>query len=148
MKNASAPGPNGFGASFFKNSWSFLSEDYFALFKDLHKGVLNMKRLNCGVITLVPKLKKANNIKQYIPICLLNVDYKGITKVLNNRLSPLAQKVIGENQTGFVKGRNILEGVLVLHEVIHELKQSKRKGIILKIDFEKAYDKVIWDLIE
>ena len=148
MKNASAPGPNGFGASFFKNSWSFLCEDYFALFKDLHKGVLNMKRLKCGVITLVPKLKKANNIKQYRPICLLNVDYKGITKVLNNRLSPLAQKVIGENQTGFVKGRNILEGVLVLHEVIHELKQSKRKGIILKIDFEKAYDKVIWDLIE
>jgi hypothetical protein len=68
--------------------------------------------------------------------------------VLNNRLSSLAQKVIGENQTGFVKGRNILEGVLVLHEVIHELKQSKRKGIILKIDFEKAYDKVRWDLIE
>ena len=107
-----------------------------------------MKRLNCGVITLVPKLKKANNIKQYRPICLLNVDYKGIIKVLNNKLSPLAQKVIGENQTGFVKGRNILEGVLVLHEVIHELKQSKRKGSILKIDFEKAYDKVIWDLIE
>jgi len=50
--------------------------------------------------------------------------------------------VIGDNQTGFVKDRNILEGVVVLHEVIHELKQSKRKGIILKIDFEKVYAKV------
>ena len=56
--------------------------------------------------------------------------------------------VIGDNQTGFVKDRNILEGVVVLHEVIHELKQSKRKGLILKIDFEKVYDKVRWDLLE
>lgn len=148
MKNTSAPGPNGFGASFFKNSWSFLSNDFMALFKDFHNGRLDIRRLNYGVITLVPKLKEATNIKQYRPICLLNVDYKEITKVLTNRISPLAQKLIGENQTSFVKGRNILEGVLVLHEVIHELKQSKRKGIILKIDFEKAYDKVRWDFLE
>ena len=67
---------------------------------------------------------------------------------LTNRFSTLAQTVIGGNQTRFVKGRNILEGVVVLHEVIHELKTTKRKGIILKIDFEKAYDKVRWDFLE
>jgi hypothetical protein len=84
---------------------------------------LDIKRLNYGIITLVPKLKEANNIKQ--PICLLNIDYKGITKVLTDRFTPLAKEVIGNNQTGFVKGRNILEGVLILHEVVHELKRSK-----------------------
>jgi hypothetical protein len=110
--------------------------------------VLDIRRLNYGVITLVPKVKEANNIKQYIPICLLNVDYKGITKVLTNRFSPLAQKMIGDNQTGFVQGRNILEGVVILHEVIHELERSKKKGITLKVDFEKAYDKVRWDFLE
>lgn len=89
------------------------------------------------MITLVPKAKEANNIKQYRPICLLNVDYKGVTKVLNNRLVPTAKEAIGENQTGFVKGRNILEGVVILHEVLHELKSKNKKGIILKIDFEK-----------
>lgn len=47
-----------------------------------------------------------------------------------------------------MQGRNILEGVVVLHEVIHELERSKKKGIILKIDFEKAYDKVRWDFLE
>ena len=78
----------------------------------------------------------------------MNVDYKGITKVLTNRFSPLAQTVIGSNQTEFVKGRNILEGVVVLHEIIHELKSTKKRGLILKIDFEKAYDKVRWDFLE
>jgi hypothetical protein len=107
-----------------------------------------VRRLNYGVVTLVPKLKEATNIKQYRPICLLNVDFKGITKILNSRLSLMAKEVIGPNQTGFVKERNILEGVLILHEVIHELKRSKMRGVVLKIDFEKAYDKVRWDFLE
>jgi hypothetical protein len=56
--------------------------------------------------------------------------------------------VVGKNQTGFIKGRNILEGVVVLHEVIHELHSSKQKGLILNIDFEKAYDRVRWSFLE
>lgn len=120
----------------------------FALFEELHKGSLDIKRLNYGVITLVPKVKEANTIKQYRPICLLNVDYKWITKTLTNRLVPMAKRIIGPNQTGFVKGRNILEGVVILHEVIHELRRSKSQGVILKIDFEKAYDRVRWVFLE
>lgn len=118
------------------------------MFLDFHARNLDIKRLNYGVITLVPKIKEANNVKQYRPICLLNVDFKGFTKALNNRIIPVAKKVIGENQTGFMKGRNILEGVVILHEVIHELKSKKKSGLILKIDFEKAYDRVRWDFLE
>jgi hypothetical protein len=148
MKVNSAPGPNGFGVSFFRSFWEILKGDMFALFEDLHKGYLDIKRLNYGVITLVPKVKEANTIKQYRPICLLNVDYKWITKTLTNRLVPVAKRIIGPNQTGFVKGRNILEGVVILHEVIHELRRSKSQGVILKIDFEKAYDRVRWVFLE
>lgn len=118
------------------------------MMSDSHKGDLDIKRLNYGVMTLVPKLKEANTIKQFCPICILNVDYKGITKVLTNGLSPLAKEVIKDNQTEFINVRNILEGVLMLHKVVHELKISKSKGLILKIDFEKAYDKVRRDFLE
>jgi hypothetical protein len=96
----------------------------------------------------VPKLKEANNIKHFRPICLLNMDFKCFTKVLTNRPVPVAKKIISKNQTGFVKGRNILKGVVVLHEVIHELKSSNRKGLILKLDFKKAYDRVRWSFLE
>jgi mannosylglycoprotein endo-beta-mannosidase len=41
-------------------------------------------------------------------------------------------------------GRHILEGVAVLHEMIHELHHKKLDGVLFKIDFEKAYDKVKW----
>jgi hypothetical protein len=73
------------------------------MFHDFHRGELDIKRLNYGVITMVPKIREANNIKQYHPICLLNVDFKGFTKALTNRLIPWAPKVIGSNQTGFIR---------------------------------------------
>ena len=59
-----------------------------------------------------------------------------------NRISMVAKKVISPTQTAFLPGRNIMEGVVVLHETIHELHRKKQSGVILKIDFEKAYDKV------
>jgi hypothetical protein len=148
MKENSAPGPNGYGVVFFKKFWDIIKGSMGAMFSDLHNDTLDVKRLNYGVITLVPKLKEANNIRQFRPICLLNVDFKCITKVLTNRLVPVAKKIIDRNQSGFVKGRNILEGVVVLHEVLHELRISKEKGLILKLDFEKAYDRVRWSFLE
>jgi hypothetical protein len=109
---------------------------------DFNNNNLDLKRLNFGVITLVPKLQDANTIKQYMPICLLNVDFKIFPKVLIDRVTPAMDKVISDNQTAFIKGKNILEGVVVLHEVIHEFRRSGKRGVLFKIDFEKAYDKV------
>jgi hypothetical protein len=87
-------------------------------------------------------------VKQFRPICLLNVFYKFFTKVLASRLMEVACDIISETQTTFIKGRNILEGVLVLHEVIHELQVKHLSGILLKIDFERAYDKVNWEFMK
>jgi hypothetical protein len=148
MKENSAPGPNGFSVSFFKNCWETIKGNLKNMFQDFWEEKLDIKRLNYGVITLVPKLKEANTVKQYRPICLLNVDYKCFTKLLTNRLVPVAKRIIGKNQTGFIKGRNILEGMVVLHEVLHEVHRSKARSLIMKIDFEKAYDRVRWDFLE
>jgi hypothetical protein len=79
---------------------------------------------------------------------LLNVDYRCFTKVLTNRYVPIAGKIINKNQSGFIKEGNILEGVVVLHEVLYELHRSKARDLILKIDFQKAYDRVRWDFLE
>lgn len=114
------------------------------MFSKLHAEELNMSRMNYGLITLIPKLKGANNSKQFRPICLLNVDYKWFTKVLTMRLSRCAANIIIPAQTAFIPGRFILEGVMMLHEVLHELRVHHKQGIILKLDFEKAYDKVHW----
>ncbi|WVZ79760.1 LOW QUALITY PROTEIN: hypothetical protein U9M48_027301 [Paspalum notatum var. saurae] len=106
------------------------------------KGEMEVSRLNYGVISLIPKIQGAVRIQQYRLICLLNCLYKLITKVLTLRLEPLVQKLIHRVQTAFLK-----VGTMILHEILHETKKRKEIGVILKLDFEKAYDKVNWKFL-
>ena len=55
--------------------------------------------------------------------------------------------IISEVQTAFLGGRFILDGVLIANEVVHWWKAAKMRGIILKLDFEKAYDSVNWEFL-
>jgi len=119
-----------------------------ALFMDFHKEELNLYSLNFGIITLIPKIHEATKIQQYRPICVLNVSFKIFTKVGTIRLNKVAQTVVSPTQTAFMPGRNIMEGVVILHETIHELHTKKSDGVIFKIDFEKAYDKVKWPFLQ
>ena len=109
-----------------------------ALFTDFHKEDLNLFSLNFGIISLIPKVEDATKIQQYRPICVLNTSFKIFTKVGTNRLNKVAQTVVSPTQTTFMPGRSIMEGVLILHETIHELHTRKRDGVIFKIDFEKG----------
>jgi hypothetical protein len=84
-------------------------------------------------------------IQQFRPICLLNCLYNWITKCLTIRLESVAARIIHKSQTAFIKGRNIMNSVLALHEILHETKIKRKVGVILKLDFEKTYDNINWD---
>jgi hypothetical protein len=142
MEHNKAPGPDGFPAEFYQNFWEIIKSDLLELFTFLHAGQLELFCLNFGEIILLPKIKEAERIQQYRPICLLNVSFKIFTKVATIRLNTVANHVVRRSQTAFMQGRNILDGVVILHETVHELYSKKLNGVILKIDFEKAYDKV------
>ena len=119
-----------------------------ALFTYFHKEELPLHSLNFGTIILIPKSKEAKQIQQYRPILLLNVSFKIFTKVATNRIVKIAQRIIKPSQTTFLPGRNIMESAVILHETLHELHKRKQNGIIFKIDFEKAYDKVNWNFLQ
>jgi hypothetical protein len=80
-----------------------------AMVNDFYLERLDLARLNYGVITLVPKVTDANNVKQFRPICLLNVSFKLFTKLINDRLARVAKKLISPSQTAFIKGRYIVD---------------------------------------
>jgi hypothetical protein len=128
MKVNSAPGPDGFTVGFFKSFWEQVKGSILEMFDKFYRGELNLSRLNYGLISLIPKSKEANTTKQYRPICLLGVDYEWFTKVLTTRLTRVVDSVISSTQTAFIPGRNILEGVVVLHETLHELRKRKQRG--------------------
>jgi hypothetical protein len=67
----SAPGPDGFPVGFYRVFWDDLKLLVLEMFNGLHRGDLNLRRLNFGMISLIPKLKETNNIRQLRPICVL-----------------------------------------------------------------------------
>jgi len=148
MEHNKAPGPDGFPSEFYQVFWNLIKDDLMALFDDFYQGTLPLSRLNFGNIILLPKKENARVVQQYRPICLLNVSFKIFTKVATIRLSSIAQKLIGPTQMAFLPGRNIMEGAVILHETLHELHTKKIDGVIFKIDFEKAYDKVNWNFLQ
>lgn len=70
--------------------------------------------------------------------------YKIIAKILARRMMEVMEKIIGIEQSTFIKGRSIMDGVVILNEVINEAKKAKEGRWIFKVDFAKAYDTVEW----
>ena len=60
----------------------------------------------------------------------------------------VADRLVASNQTAFIKGRFILESVVAAYEIIHEVHKRKQEGVVLKLDYEKAYDRVSWSFLE
>ena len=93
-----------------------------------------------GVITCLPKPNKSRHyLKNWRPISLLNVVYKLASSVISNRLKTVLDKLINPDQKGFIAGRFIGEIVRLIYDVLFETKNQVIPGMILSIDFEKAF---------
>jgi hypothetical protein len=147
MKANSAPGPDGLPVVFFQKFWEKLQAAVMPMFQELFVGTLVMSRLNFGVITLIPKVAGATDIRQFRPITVVNVIQRIISKVCALRLAPVLERLTHPYQFAFLKGRYIHDGILALHEIIHEVKVQHQRGVFLKLDFQKAYDRLDWTFL-
>lgn len=87
-------------------------------------------------------LKVAFSLMDFRPISLLGYGYKLLVKVLAVRLSGVVNKIIFPSQLYFIKGRNLVNGVLVVNEVVDLTNKTRCILLVLKVDLEKAYDSV------
>ena len=149
MKSEKSPGLDGYTAEFYKFFWIDLG--IFVLRSinyGYENGSLSVTQKQ-GVITCLPKQDKDRNyLKNWRPISLLNVVYKLASSVIGNRMKTVLDSLIHEDQKGFILGRCISENIRLIYDVLFETKNQELPGLILSIDFEKAFDTVSWEFIE
>jgi hypothetical protein len=133
---------------FYQKIWTTIKDDLMDLVRGFEKEEVNVARVNYAMIILLPEEEEAISLRKFRPISLINCSFKIISKTLNNRLESICNRLLASNQTSFVRGRFILESVVSTYEIIHEAARNKEKGIILKLDYEKVYDRVNWDFFE
>jgi hypothetical protein len=62
--------------------------------------------------------------------------------VITNRHKDILPAIIPENQGGFIKGRHIIDNIILVEEAIHSTMQRGKKGMVVKSDLANAFDRV------
>lgn len=108
------------------------------------------KEENETLLCLIPKVPYPETMAQFCPLTLCNVLSKLVMKLLANQLKPLILKLTGEHQTSIVPGCQAVDNVIIAEEIIHTMQKRKgiKGGMVLKVDLEKAYDRVEWSFLK
>ena len=149
FKTLQALGPDVLHAGFFQKFWLMVGKLVMAEIKMVFVEKRVLEYLNKTHISLIPKVQGPKMLGNYRPISLCNSVYKVLTKIIVARLRPHLGKLISPFQTAFVPGRRGSDNVIIAQEIIHSVSKKKR-GVgymVLKIDLEKAYDKIEWSFI-
>ena len=144
LNKKSSPGYDGFTMEFynifFDDIKELLLDFYTSCF--LQGGLDELTQL--GLISLIHKGKSLSRdeVKNWRPITLSNIDYKIIAKLLANRIKTVINKIVGKQQQGFIKGRNIANIIRGIDDVLEYERYNNLNDLLFVIDFKQAFDKI------
>ena len=149
MKNMKSPGSDGFTSEFYKFFWKDLGH---FLINSINYG-FDMGELSVtqkeGLIICIPKPNKPKQyIKNWRPISLLNVTYKIASACIASRLKTILPKIIDPDQSGFMTDRFTGDNIRLIYDIFNYANKNQKTGILLLIDFEKAFDSVSWSFLD
>jgi hypothetical protein len=148
MSNRKSPCLDGFTSEFYKFLWIDIQEYVIKSLNFAYENSLLSVSQKQGLITCLPKEGKPKHLlKNWRPISLLNVDYKIGSAYIAERLKTVLERLISNLQTGFLKGRYIGECTRLILDIIVRTEEEQIPGLLLLVDFEKAFDSLEWDFM-
>ncbi|CAA7036314.1 unnamed protein product [Microthlaspi erraticum] len=150
MGRFKAPGPDGYQPVFYQQCWMEVGDSVTRFVLEFFRTGELPQDTNDAIVVLLAKVASPEKIQQFRPISLCNVLFKIITKTMVGRMKRVMTKLIGPAQSSFIPGRLSTDNVVIVQEAVHSMRQKKgKKGwMLLKLDLEKAYDRIRWDFLE
>ena len=143
--NNKAPGPDGITAEFYKTFVTDLAPILEKVYNKCRNGIpTSMKE---SIICLLFKKGEKADLKNWRPISLLNVDYKILTKIINERMKKTLTIILHPDQKGFVPTRRLDDAILKVQFLIDYCKRNGYSKYLLFLDQEKAFDRVDRDFM-
>lgn len=144
-----APGLDGLQPIFFQKYWDIMGQATFEFCKEVFLSKKIPHFMNTTYLCLIPKGHNADNPNKFRPISLCNTIYKLITKMIVNRLKPYLSNIINLAQASFFPSRRTADNAIITREYITHFDKMKGKmaKMTLKINLEKAFDKLEWSFI-
>lgn len=148
FKNGKSPGLDGYTAEFFKFFWKDVGVYVLRAINDAYQeGKMSITQRR-GLITCLPKPGKSKFlVKNWRPISLLNVIYKLSSACIASRIKRTLGSLINEDQKGFIAERFIGENTRLIYDILFETKKQNIPGLLLLVDFEKAFDSLSWKFL-
>ena len=149
FKENKTPGEDSFTKEFYETFFDLIGNHLLDSYNEaFDKGKMSIS-LRRGIISLIPKGESyLVELTIWRPITLLNVDYKILARAFAKRIELKLPKLIHSDQTGFVKGRFIGQNVRLLNDIMEYTELNKIPGIMVLIDFEKAFDTLEWHFLQ
>ena len=153
LHRGKAAGSDGLTNDFYKDFSNCVGEPLKKLFNDILKGYALPKSFTEAIILPLSKQGDPTDAFNYRPISLLNTAYKIFTKIMASRLQPILQKIIHQDQQGFIKGRQIHNSIQLMLKMLESSYSNENQNLedspsITLIDFRKAYDTVDRDFLQ
>ena len=150
MSHFKALGPDGIHAGFYQNTWETVGDSVCKFALNFFTTGYLLEGANDTQLVLIPKVNHPENFTQLRQISLCNVIYKVITKTMTNRLNMIMPSLTAQNQSSFIPGCQIVDNIIIYQEALHSMRNRRTEtGLMtIKIDMEKAYDRLSWGFIK
>ena len=146
LKKNKSPGWDGLSAEFYQLFWEDIKNILFQAYLESIEANSLSPSQRIGIINLIPKPKPPPELvylRNWRPITLLNVDYKIFTHIIKNRIVGTLPHLISKAQSGFQSGKSTSDNLILMCLVLdHFDGNDDDGGLLLQVDFEKAFDTV------
>jgi len=141
MKKGKTPGPDRFSLEFYLTFYQDIKHLLLDALNFAYSQTDHDPTQYRGIITLYFKNGKPADIKNYRPISLLNVDYKILNKILNERLKNFLNHLISPLQHA-QPGKSTHTVSITLRDIYDMAQHNTADSYFISIDFRKSFDTI------